>query len=179
MEFLSRAWRDFEYDHSLSPVTQVTILTLHPRSDYPIYLCKTWRLEARRVRPSIFSEKWFKLTLPTSRYTCIWNILDYSALSFPTGLVAQKEVDIIPPDQKSFGDLDSEVQSKCELCLEDYPKLLWRLGRWRCCGWWDADQSPTDRKEIAGREGFGGCRESTRGFERQIEGLVRSIPDLS
>lgn len=45
-------------------------------------------------------------------YTGIWNVLDYSALSFPTGLVADKSLD--GPSGESLNELDAQVQSKCE-----------------------------------------------------------------
>jgi hypothetical protein len=47
-------------------------------------------------------------------YTCIWNILDYTALSFPTGMEADKKIDTIPKDEKTFGELDTKVQSLCK-----------------------------------------------------------------
>jgi amidase len=47
-------------------------------------------------------------------YTGIWNVLDYTALSFPTGITADKNLDAYPADFKSMGELDTEIQGKCE-----------------------------------------------------------------
>lgn len=47
-------------------------------------------------------------------YTCIWNILDYPAVNFPTGLFADEKLDVISEGQNAFGDVDAIVRSKCE-----------------------------------------------------------------
>jgi amidase len=58
------------------------------------------------------------------RYTGVWNVLDYTAISFPTGLTADKEVDLLPPHQESLGELDREIQSKCRLSLSSLIYML-------------------------------------------------------
>lgn len=44
------------------------------------------------------------------RYTGVWNLLDYSATSFPCGVTADKNIDNAPPDHKSFGEADARAQ---------------------------------------------------------------------
>lgn len=43
-------------------------------------------------------------------YTGVFNILDYSAVSFPTGLHANKDLDILDSERKSFGEHDEAAQ---------------------------------------------------------------------
>ncbi|TAQ88359.1 hypothetical protein B7494_g3302 [Chlorociboria aeruginascens] len=45
-------------------------------------------------------------------YTCIWNILDYTSVSFPTGLFADEQLDLLASDEASFGELDTEIRAK-------------------------------------------------------------------
>lgn len=58
------------------------------------------------------------------RYTGVWNILDYTAISFPTGITADKEIDLLSPHQESLSDLDAEVQSKCQLKPSSFIHVL-------------------------------------------------------
>jgi amidase len=90
------------------------ILTLRPRSNNSIHYGQAWRLASCGVSLQIILTIGGIARTSRSRYTCIWNILDYTALNFPTGLVADKDLDVTPADQKSFGELDSQVQEKCE-----------------------------------------------------------------
>jgi amidase len=59
------------------------------------------------------SQRYFTHWCLSSRYTGIWNILDYTAISFPSGLTADKDIDLLPPNQDTFSELDREVQNKC------------------------------------------------------------------
>ncbi|KAK5135972.1 hypothetical protein LTR08_004430 [Meristemomyces frigidus] len=43
-------------------------------------------------------------------YTGVFNILDYTATSFPTGMFADKEVDVYPSDFQPHNDLDDETR---------------------------------------------------------------------
>jgi amidase len=70
----------------------------------PCYLYAINRIESSSPREAKF----------VVRYTGVWNILDYSAISFPTGLTADKEIDILESCQKTLGDLDAVIQSKCQ-----------------------------------------------------------------
>ncbi|EXJ87780.1 hypothetical protein A1O1_04707 [Capronia coronata CBS 617.96] len=42
-------------------------------------------------------------------YTAIWNILDYSAVNFPSGFTVEEEKDGIPQDFSPLSDLDKEI----------------------------------------------------------------------
>lgn len=51
-------------------------------------------------------------------YTGVFNILDYSAVSFPCGVRVDENVDRAYPDQRPpLSELDAQVQSSCE-CLQ-------------------------------------------------------------
>lgn len=43
-------------------------------------------------------------------YTGIFNILDYSSISFPCGVTANKDLDKVPKEYAPLGDVDAEVQ---------------------------------------------------------------------
>ena len=88
------------------------ILTSRPNNT--IHYSQAWRLASCGVSLQITLTSEGIARTVCSRYTCIWNILDYTTLNFPTGLVADKDLDVIPADQKNFGELDSQVQEKCE-----------------------------------------------------------------
>lgn len=46
----------------------------------------------------------------------MFNVLDYSCISFPTGLTVDKSVDTPLGDSyKPMTDLDSQIQSECKL----------------------------------------------------------------
>jgi amidase len=47
-------------------------------------------------------------------YTSLWNLLDYPALVFPTGLFVDKDIDKPDKDIKFFGSLDEEVAELCK-----------------------------------------------------------------
>lgn len=47
-------------------------------------------------------------------YTGIWNVMDYSAVTFPSGVVVDKTKDVLSGNEKSFGVIDDDVRSKCE-----------------------------------------------------------------
>lgn len=47
----------------------------------------------------------------TVGYTGIFNLLDYSCTSFPTGLLADKEIDLYPSDFKSLGEQDDVTKA--------------------------------------------------------------------
>lgn len=46
-------------------------------------------------------------------YTGVFNILDYSAVSFPCGVKADKEVDKLEPGFSALSDTDADVQKDC------------------------------------------------------------------
>jgi amidase len=48
-------------------------------------------------------------------YTGVFNVLDYSALSFPTGICADAALDVKDPTKPSLGPFDEPVQGSCEL----------------------------------------------------------------
>jgi len=43
-------------------------------------------------------------------YTGVFNVLDYSCTSFPTGIYTDKEIDVVPSDFKPYTDLDAQTQ---------------------------------------------------------------------
>lgn len=47
-------------------------------------------------------------------YTAIWNILDYSAVSFPSGFRVDKDQDVVGSGFSPLSDLDKEVNSECK-----------------------------------------------------------------
>jgi amidase len=47
-------------------------------------------------------------------YTAIWNILDYPAVTFPSGFKVDKDVDVAVNTATWLGKLDEEIQSECE-----------------------------------------------------------------
>jgi amidase len=47
-------------------------------------------------------------------YTSLWNLLDYPALVFPTGLVVDKQLDKMDPNMEFFGSVDEEVAELCK-----------------------------------------------------------------
>jgi amidase len=47
-------------------------------------------------------------------YTSLWNLLDYPALVFPTGLFVDKDIEIVDPSIAFFGELDEEVAGLCK-----------------------------------------------------------------
>jgi amidase len=47
-------------------------------------------------------------------YTGVYNVLDYTAVSFPSGLVANEEIDIIDDKEKPLNGLCAEVCGKCK-----------------------------------------------------------------
>jgi amidase len=85
-----------------------------------------WQLQRQRTDLSkMYLDKWAAsngvdaILLPTTPYaalkngdfkyvgyTGVYNILDYSAVSFPTGLHVDKELDVVPADFKPLSDLD-------------------------------------------------------------------------
>lgn len=58
-------------------------------------------------------------------YTGVWNVLDYSAVSFPVGITAHRDVDVSSKDQKPLSDICAAVQDSCRLLdyLGPGPKL--------------------------------------------------------
>lgn len=47
-----------------------------------------------------------------ARYTGVYNVLDYSAVSFVTGIAADSAVDVAG-HREPFGDVDAKVQANC------------------------------------------------------------------
>jgi hypothetical protein len=48
-------------------------------------------------------------------YTGVFNVVDYSAVSFPSGVIADKEKDQVPSDYTPLSDICKETHSDCKL----------------------------------------------------------------
>jgi amidase len=48
-----------------------------------------------------------------SGYTCVFNLLDYPAVSFPCGVVSDKSLDKAYIDYHAMSDLDAQIQKDC------------------------------------------------------------------
>lgn len=57
------------------------------------------------------------MTILTVAYTAVFNILDVTAISFPTGVKVDKEVDVLSEDYQAWTE-------KCRLLNEGYDKDL-------------------------------------------------------
>lgn len=63
-------------------------------------------------------------------YTGVFNILDYSSTSFPTGLFADKEVDVYPNDFKAWGEPDEITKTDYDaVAVHGMPISLQLTGR--------------------------------------------------
>lgn len=47
-------------------------------------------------------------------YTGVYNVLDYSAISFATGFSVDKNIDKIDPGYESLGPICKEINEECE-----------------------------------------------------------------
>jgi amidase len=47
-------------------------------------------------------------------YTGVFNVLDYSACSFPTGLTVDAKTDVATHDGEPLNSFDSDVRTKCK-----------------------------------------------------------------
>lgn len=47
-------------------------------------------------------------------YTGVYNLLDYSAVSFPCGVNADKKIDAAYRGHRALSEMDAEVQGNCE-----------------------------------------------------------------
>lgn len=56
-------------------------------------------------------------TLKSVDYTGVFNILDYTSCSFPTGVLADKEVDLYPADFKPHGEGDTQTHGDYDPAL--------------------------------------------------------------
>ena len=66
----------------------------------------------------------------TVTYTGVYNVLDYSSTSFPTGLYADKELDVYPSDFKALGKDDEVTYSDYDpAAVHDIPISLQLTGR--------------------------------------------------
>ena len=66
----------------------------------------------------------------TVGYTGIFNLLDYSSTSFPTGLFADKEVDVYSKDFKSLGEADDVAKADYDATeVDGIPISLQLTGR--------------------------------------------------
>ena len=108
MECLRGFGRNSRYIHPSNPFALVYTDLAGPTTPYTTVKHGDWKHVGYASPPTLW---WYETEC--GRYTCIWNILDYSAVSFPTGFVADKEIDLLPSSQQSFGELDSAVRSKC------------------------------------------------------------------
>lgn len=48
-------------------------------------------------------------------YTGVFNVLDYSCVSFPTGILGEKEVDVPLDDHKPLSALCKDTHADCKL----------------------------------------------------------------
>ncbi|THX24511.1 acetamidase [Aureobasidium pullulans] len=94
---------------------------------------KMWQLQAKRSKLcKDYLDRWSQAGLdgilcPTTPfasvehgkfkhvgYTGVFNILDYSAVSFPSGIYADSELDQAEPGIKTLSQMDAQVQAECE-----------------------------------------------------------------
>lgn len=54
----------------------------------------------------------------------MYNVLDYSCMSFPTGFTVDAQVDKAPSDYKPMTDLDATIQSECKLWNDERLVIL-------------------------------------------------------
>lgn len=57
-------------------------------------------------------------------YTCVYNCMDYAAVSFPTGMAVDKAVDGLSPEEKSrepFSEFDKVTRDDCKFVLHEMP----------------------------------------------------------
>ncbi|KAJ0414038.1 amidase signature domain-containing protein [Aspergillus carlsbadensis] len=65
-----------------------------------------------------------------SGYTCVFNLLDYPAVSFPCGVLSDKDVDTAYVDHHPFGDLDAQIQKDYSAdAIHGMPVNLQLVGR--------------------------------------------------
>jgi amidase len=109
-----------------------------------------WQLQRERTDLSkMYLDKWAAsngvdaILLPTTPYaavkngqfkyigyTGVFNILDYSAVSFPTGLLVDKEVDIVPGDFKALSEIDETTAKEYDAeAVHGMPISLQLAGR--------------------------------------------------
>lgn len=109
-----------------------------------------WQLQRERTDLSkMYLDKWAAsngvdaILLPTTPYaavkngtfkyigyTGVFNILDYSAVSFPTGLHVDKELDVVPPDFKPLSDMDALTAKEYDAtAVNGMPISLQLVGR--------------------------------------------------
>ena len=63
-------------------------------------------------------------------YTGIFNVLDYSSTSFPTGVFGEKEKDVYPSDFKAFGEADEVTKADYDAAeIHGIPVSLQLTGR--------------------------------------------------
>ncbi|KAK5119961.1 hypothetical protein LTR85_007037 [Meristemomyces frigidus] len=63
-------------------------------------------------------------------YTGVFNILDYSSVSFPTGIIADQELDVYPSDFKAHGETDEETRKDYDAAaVHGIPVSLQLTGR--------------------------------------------------
>lgn len=85
-------------------------------------------------------------------YTGVYNVLDYAATSFPTGLVADKELDQKASDFTPLSPLDQEVHTDCKFIAGVVGLSLTSCRRFRA-GPWYADQLAAGCTSARGGEG--------------------------
>lgn len=61
----------------------------------------------------------YPATTPTDRipvgYTGVFNVLDYSSVSFPTGILGEREVDVPVKDHEPLSDICKTTHAECKL----------------------------------------------------------------
>lgn len=114
-------------------------------------------------------------------YTGVFNILDYSVVSFPCGVNADKEVDKLEPGFSALSDTDADVQKDCQSRLFQLlgmgtrsmlTQLSCRQSGNRTC---NACELTDRRAETGGREGL----EDDRGNPQtsRLRGVVQLCKD--
>lgn len=58
----------------------------------------------------------------------VFNILDYSAVSFPSGIDADKQLDQAKSDTEPLSQLDAQIQAECEFVVDSWQTKMLTIG---------------------------------------------------
>lgn len=104
-------------------------------------------------------------------FTGVFNVLDYSTVSFPSGVYADKEKDAYTNDYKSTSEVCAQIQEECKSLL-DHARKLERandhLNRQSGCGSRHASQFTIDRQEVGRGKGPDDDAESVRSHNKIV-----------
>lgn len=50
----------------------------------------------------------------------VFNILDYSAVSFPCGIEADKQLDVAESGSEPLSQIDAQIQAECEFVFDNW-----------------------------------------------------------